>query len=501
MASQLSLLDEVHRAVLRAATGPEEDAAVSYKTWRAAVPLDNIDHSIYRIMPLLIDLVRRSGIDDPDIARMQGVARHIWTSNVLRLRLLFAALDPLEAAGIRPMLLKGAALLARNPAVARKRTFADFDILVPPNTIGEASRVLRTAGFSLSSFQWSDFEEDLPTSHTAGVPLSIKGQIGELDLHWRPASNIYDPRLLERFFEAAEEAELQGRPVLIPTMPHHLFTSIARCEPWDQVESFNRLIEGYFLLSQSEAPFDWTEATALFERYGCELPALDYLGTLIEHSAVSVPRSVIAHLEKRVTQAKIKEWNLRAMPPWRRTPLQSWFIERADFLHERAAKTMPPISRKEAALMQICRGPETVEKIWALARERFSGASTGKPRFLRGFSYPEAIGRWTNERFAFVAIPLSDSQRSGTPVRLNAAVYRGNRATTRVVAGAGAGACEDIISTGWASNLVFVAVPQTQLGGDALVVLWLPDAISPFDAGQSQDRRLLGLFLEQRWQD
>src|SRR5262249_40235381 len=145
---QSSLLDEAHRVVLSAATGREEDAIAAYKAWRAATPLDDIDHSTYRIMPLLIDLVRRSGIDDPDIARMKGVARHIWTSNLLRLRLLFVALDTLEAAGIRPMLLKGAALLARHPAIAGKRTFADFDILVPPNTIVEATRALRTAGFS-----------------------------------------------------------------------------------------------------------------------------------------------------------------------------------------------------------------------------------------------------------------------------------------------------------------------------------------------------------------
>lgn len=497
---QSSLLDEGHRAVLSAATGREEDALASYRAWRAATPLDDIDHSVYRVMPLLIDLVRRSGIEDPDIARMKGVVRHIWTSNVLRLRLLFAALDPLEAVGIRPMLLKGAALLARHPAIARKRTFADFDILVPPNTIGEAARALRAAGFSLSSFEWSDFEEELPTSHTAGVPLSMQGQSGELDLHWRPVSNIHDPTLLEHFFAAAEEAELQGRRVLVPSMPHHLFTSIARCEPWDKAESFNRLMEGYFLLSQCEGPCDWTEVMALLEGYGLEAAAHDYLGALITNSTIAVPRFVVARLNECLSQPKLKEWRLRAVPPWRRKPLQSWFLERADVWHERAGPAMPPLSRKEAALMQICRAPETVHKIWGLARDRFHGASIGKPRFLRGFSFPEAAGRWTNEHWAFLAIPLNESQGSGEPVRLNASVYRGDRPKTRVIATAGAGACEDVISNGWTANLAFAAVPQPQLGGDALVVLWLPDAISPFDAGTSQDRRMLGVFVERTWQ-
>ena len=47
---------------------------------------------------MLADLIEREGIDDPDLARMRGVSRRYWVNNVLKFRLLFAALDALETA-------------------------------------------------------------------------------------------------------------------------------------------------------------------------------------------------------------------------------------------------------------------------------------------------------------------------------------------------------------------------------------------------------------------
>ena len=40
--------------------------------------------------------------------------------------------------------------------------------------------------------------------------------------------------------------------------------------------------------------------------------------------------------------------------------------------------------------------------------------------------------------------------------------------------------------------------PIASLGGDGLLLLWLPDAPSPSEAG-STDKRQLGLFLRYGW--
>ena len=104
-----TLLDEAASLVLRAVSLRGPDAVDAFRRWRTLVKLDDAGRAASRVLPLLVELVQREGIDDPDLQRMQGVGRHIWTQNTLNVRLLLAALDALDAAGIRPMLLKGIA--------------------------------------------------------------------------------------------------------------------------------------------------------------------------------------------------------------------------------------------------------------------------------------------------------------------------------------------------------------------------------------------------------
>src|SRR5688572_3327242 len=110
-----TLLDERSTLLLRAIslTGPE--AVDAFRRWRAKTILTDADFHAHRIVPLLVDLVRREGLSDPELDRMRGVGRHIWTQNTLHQRVVLVALDALALHGIQPMLLKGAALFGRSP--------------------------------------------------------------------------------------------------------------------------------------------------------------------------------------------------------------------------------------------------------------------------------------------------------------------------------------------------------------------------------------------------
>lgn len=115
------LLSPSARLLLRAISHKGPEAVAAFREWRAIGPLDAAHGESHRILPLLVELIAREGLEDADLARMRGVAKQVWTNNVLRMRLLFDTLDLLDSCGIGAVLMKGAALFARAPELGASR--------------------------------------------------------------------------------------------------------------------------------------------------------------------------------------------------------------------------------------------------------------------------------------------------------------------------------------------------------------------------------------------
>ena len=192
----VKLLGETDQLIFRAATGRGERALDAFRTWRASLVMDELPPTALSAMPLLLALMKRHRIDDPQLGRMRGMVRHIWVSNTLQLEHLFEALDAVAMAEQTSVLLKGAALYARDSTSATKRRSGDYDILIEPASIGTVARALATAGFSPKDQTWADFDANLVESGTGAHPHSQTGTWhGEIDLHWRPLPNIFDVAL------------------------------------------------------------------------------------------------------------------------------------------------------------------------------------------------------------------------------------------------------------------------------------------------------------------
>lgn len=489
------MISEEQMLLLRALSATGELAVAAFLEWRARVPLNDIDNSAFRIISLLVNLVRREGLNDADILRLKGIERHIWAANTLKLRQLFHALDILERAKVRPMLLKGAALMARMPAIAAKRIVGDYDILIEDAAVERAKTHLINAGYWMVGFSFDDLDGELQRSPTAGVPIASIGGAGEIDLHWRSLPNIFDPDLTRTLFEAGEQHAIQGRAVLVPTLTHHLFLTLARCQPWDQHECFTRLIEGYFLLVDSISHVDWNELSTLVRKHGLEASAVVFLDILQKECRVKVPKWFLARLRWSAVGLKAQEWRIRSLPPAVRSPVQNWFLERQDRTYYRSQSEILPPSLIESFLSQYGKGGERLVRLWDFASRRYSGASTKRPRYLSGFSYPESGGRWSEGVWAAMAVPLSEQQRSGQDVSILAQCFDGARFPFRISATGGITPITRIVAKGESADIVIKMRPLPQLGGDGLLLLWLPDSRSPKDAGVSHDTRQLGLYI------
>jgi hypothetical protein len=488
--------------LLRAATRRDAAGREAFAAWRRAVRLDDIDDVAHRAMPLILEHGAQGIDDDPDLARMRGMVRRIWTANVLNLQQLFAALDAIEAAGLPPLLLKAAAVFARAPELAARRIAGDYDVLVPAGDAAVAARALAHAGFVPQGFAWGDFASELVSSVAAGAALARPGQHGSIDLHWRPLPDIHDGALAARVFAAAEPMRLRGRAVRVPSLTHHLFLALARCEPWDPGECFHRLIEGHLLVSRFAGGIDWAGLDELVATYGLEAAAAAFLGTLAAEALSPVPAALLERLEARLSPARRRDWRLRAVPPARRSMLAQWYLGREDARASRASPLNRPVGLAEALLRQASGGAlPALPLLWRLACARHHGPANGRLRFLEGFSYPEASGRWSDGRFAVLAAPLGDAQRRGEPLRIRMHPYLAGRRRVRVRASAGGPGVSLVFSRNdRVADIALRARPQERLGGDALVLLCLPDALSPAEAGESPDRRRLGVHILRDWQ-
>jgi hypothetical protein len=277
---------------------------------------------------------------------------------------------------------------------------------------------------------------------------------------------------------------------------------MARCEPWDSNECVARLLEGRLLLAIAGESLDWRELNLLLERYRLWPLAAAYFAALREDCGVDLPPAAAAALAPMNDAHSAREWRLRLTPPPLRKPLQLRSLAAIDQESQRGAQGVAAPGLVEAALRQFGGGWVAMRLLWRLARGRMRGAESGAeaPRFLEGFSYPERDGRWSEGRWALLTIPLSEAERRGAPVRLNAHAFAGERKRTRIFACAGG---RPIMWTphgpGGVTEFTLSCRGVDQLGGDALALIFLPNASSPLHAGLSKDRRQLGLFIRRAW--
>jgi hypothetical protein len=132
---------------LRALAGCFQGRLPTETDWLAVLDLANRSLITPR---LAMAMEGRAGVPD-DVARfLQDVLRRNTNRNRALTAQLAEATLSLNRAGIRPVLLKGAAgLLAQTPLSRRGRMLCDLDLLVRPGDIDDAIKALEQAGYSI----------------------------------------------------------------------------------------------------------------------------------------------------------------------------------------------------------------------------------------------------------------------------------------------------------------------------------------------------------------
>lgn len=133
--------------LLRAALGDGDAARAAWAAWRADADLDRIDQASFRLLPLAYRNLARLGVTDPWDGALRGFYRRAWCENQVLFRRIAGVLEALARAGVRALVLKGAALASPVYGDAGTRPMADADLLVRGGDFVAAVRALAREGW------------------------------------------------------------------------------------------------------------------------------------------------------------------------------------------------------------------------------------------------------------------------------------------------------------------------------------------------------------------
>ena len=215
-----------------------------------------------RVSPLLWRVAQRWAAEDDDwSALLRGDSlRCKAQAMIVRPRLGSHVLGPLRAAGIQPMLIKGAAFAERYPGPGL-RPMDDVDLLVRPDEHRRAADVLQRAGWRTTRRQGPAYSLSLAHPDLPGLPVDL-----HLDLEIG-ADRVFRFGASE-LWAARRTVDLYGGPAFIadPELELLLIATHA-AKPFHNFDRLLGAVDAAVVIGAGE-PIDWKRVEESSERAG-----------------------------------------------------------------------------------------------------------------------------------------------------------------------------------------------------------------------------------------
>ncbi|MBN9008578.1 MAG: nucleotidyltransferase family protein, partial [Rhizobiales bacterium] len=250
---------------------------------------DDIAWPEMRLLVQLAPRLHRLDPANPVLQRVDGIAKHLWTSTQLALFQSGPILAALNRAGIPFVVFKGAAQYAEGLARGR-RIMGDVDLLVHRGKAVAALDVLEAEGWQASNGESFDLLRELARIRLSGN--FRKGTHGEVDLHISPFHFArLDFELDESFWGLAQPAMLAGQSVRVPDPTDSILLLLAHSTT---SESGDWAMDIAARLTAQ--PIDWPALSNRAARRGIVPACLSSLRYLREELGVPVPEEALARL-------------------------------------------------------------------------------------------------------------------------------------------------------------------------------------------------------------
>jgi hypothetical protein len=244
--------------------------------------------------------------------------RQSWSNSQLKLERGARALRALDQAGIRTLVLKGAAVGRLYYDSVGARPMDDFDVAVPSDDAPLAVGVLESAGFRPMGERAR--ERIIPLTSEAFFDLDVFG----VDLH---ATVLWQPEADELFWPAAVPLRIRDVETHALCATDQLIHACMHASRWHSVVPIRSIADAMMVLRRSDAEVDWQrlELVAAHARLGIRL------AVVLEHLRRDFDAPVPEHVPPTLRAARLSA------------------VER----HAHRTITRPPSIRLEAGLLSL----------------------------------------------------------------------------------------------------------------------------------------------------
>lgn len=310
--------------LLRAALLDGAAAREAWEKWKSAVDIEDLDPGSTQLLPLLYRNLKRMGVSHPQMERFKGVYRVTWYKNQMLFRDGATVARCLEQAGIRTLLLKGAALIVECYHEHGLRAMADFDILVPFREALAAIELLKKHNW-VPEFDFSDrvLKSFVRSRHSLGF-TSPSGN--SLDLHWHVLQDYCREDDDRDFWEGSHPSRVHGIPTRILGPADQLLHVCLHGAIWNPVPTLRWIADSVMILNTFPQP-DWNRLVSL-SRQRCRTAAMaEALTYLSENFDQPIPRHVLSALRATpVSRRERLEYAAASSPIRNRGPFLSFWL-------------------------------------------------------------------------------------------------------------------------------------------------------------------------------
>jgi len=272
---------------------------------------------------LAIGLRESEGVPEAFAEYLAAILELNGIRNALILDELHFAANRLNAAGMVPMILKsGASLVANLYPDPGARVLVDIDLLLPPDQLPEAVRILEESGFdAMEQKVWRPMKSHhLPPLYHADWPAAI-------ELHEHPVSERIRALVpTQDYYARGSSAEFRGTKLLLPDPTDRVIHHVAHAQLLDGAyrrgfPELRQMLELAILQVRCGSRIDWPEVRRRFAQNGAEHILSDTVGLLLSlfevATPITTPEAEIAarqrlrrHLERPQTarRAQMKEY-------------------------------------------------------------------------------------------------------------------------------------------------------------------------------------------------
>ena len=279
--------------LIRAAILRGNEAIDAWQEWTSIVGINEIDDNSRLLLPLLYKNLRDHNINDPSINIYKREYRSTWFKNHLLYKNATLPLQSFHNAGIRTLLIKGAALTTLYYKDLGLRPMKDIDVLVHPEDAFASFDLLEKLGWRPMEKVLKSFDNKyLSFSHSRG----FQNNSGfAFDLNWHLIKLCCEADADDSFWKGAFPIKFQDMSVFVlnPTdqLMHvcfHGMTHIPMSPKW--------IADAIMIINYSGSEIDWGRLFAQVQERHIVLPLNDTLVYLHNRLNASIPERVLKKL-------------------------------------------------------------------------------------------------------------------------------------------------------------------------------------------------------------